>query len=627
MAQNPLDDINDEINAINDTFRSIASNIEDQLSKALRNATGFERSGIKDLSERLKKDFRDLVKLSDDISDNQVDISRGLAKSADISKKIIDQEKLRNKFERDLNQATLMGNVFQEEKILHLLAEIDAQKEQLENQFEQVKIQEFSAKIAEKAREREKEQEKEKNTAIKGATNGLLKQIPALDKLTSKIQSYKGGWQEVLALVVEVGFAADEPITKLTKSLSQSKTEAMLTRYELYGMAAASGDTFVTTDKLLESTAKLGQQLGIAKVYSSDVTVEFTNLTGKMKLAEGSAAGLAKMSIMLGKSSHNVTTEALGTAQALQSQAGIQLDNKQILEETGKVSGQLLANFKGNPTAIAAAVTQAKLLGTTLEQTKKQSESLLDFQSSIENELQAELITGQQLNLERARGAALMGDQETVMKELAGQNVNFTKFSQMNVIAQKDLAAALGLSTDELSNQLAQQQFIGKSRGEVAALAGEEVAKRLEALTAQEKFNNAVLKLQDIFVKLVDGPIGMLLDKVADILGFFTGGFKTNTSDDLMSGYGNRTLSTPQGSYALNNNDTVIAGTNLFRGNDMYSGPAGALSLGGGGAVVDAIAKLGDRIDQLSERPVLARPSEFATPISIKQLQNIRRSV
>ena len=93
-----------------------------------------------------------------------------------------------------------------------------------------------------------------------------------------------------------------------------------------------------------------------------------------------------------------------------------------------------------------------------------------------------------------------------------------------------------------------------------------------------------------------------------------------------MSGYGNRTLSTPQGTYALNNNDTVIAGTNLFRGNDVYSGPAGALSLGGGD-VVDAITKLGDRINQLSERPVIARPSEFTGPITIKQQQNIRRSI
>ena len=59
----------------------------------------------------------------------------------------------------------------------------------------------------------------------------------------------------------------------------------------------------------------------------------------------------------------------------------------------------------------------------------------------------------------------------------------------------------------------------------------------------------------------------------------------------------------------------------------MYSGPAGALSLSGGSNVVDAIAKLGDRIDKLSERPVIARPSEFQGPITIKQQQNIRRSI
>ncbi len=37
-------------------------------------------------------------------------------------------------------------------------------------------------------------------------------------------------------------------------------------------------------------------------------------------------------------------------------------------------------------------------------------ESLLNFETSIENELKAELITGKQLNLERARAAALTGD-------------------------------------------------------------------------------------------------------------------------------------------------------------------------------------------------------------------------
>jgi hypothetical protein len=55
--------------------------------------------------------------------------------------------------------------------------------------------------------------------------------------------------------------------------------------------------------------------------------------------------------------------------------------------------------FKASPEALTQAVAQARLLGTTLETTKKQAASLLNFETSIENELQAELLTGQQLNL------------------------------------------------------------------------------------------------------------------------------------------------------------------------------------------------------------------------------------
>jgi hypothetical protein len=436
-----------------------------------------------------------------------------------------------------------------------------------------------------------------------------------------------------LIYLIQAGLKADTQITKLAKSFTQTKTEAAATRDNIAGVARASGDNFVTTEKLVESTMKLSQQLGIAQQFSGDLTKEFTTLTGKIGLSEESAGGLAKLTVATGKNARQITNEALGTAQALEAQAGIQLDNRQILEEVGKVSGQLLANFKGNPVAIAAAITQTKLLGTTLEQTKKQSESLLDFQSSIENELKAEVITGQQLNLERARALALSGDQAGVAKELANQNMNFNKFSQMNVLAQKDFAQALGLSADELSDQLLKQQYIGKSRKEVAALAGEEVAQRLEALTAQDKFNNAVEKLQDIFVSLIDGPIGQLLDLLSDMLGFIgkigsaistmipepllkvlvgagagfmvggpwgalAGGvmaagselMKASNTNDMMSDYGSRTLVTPNGSYALNNSDTVIAGTNLFRGNDVYSGPKGAINLGGGEIDYDKLA-------------------------------------
>jgi hypothetical protein len=64
------------------------------------------------------------------------------------------------------------------------------------------------------------------------------------------------------------------------------------------------------------------------------------------------------------------------------------------------------------------------------------------------------------------------------------------------------------------------------------------------------------------------------------VFDLFYGG-KSNTStkkaDDMFSGYGNRVLLHPEGAIALNNKDTVIAGTNLFRGDDVVSGPEGSV--------------------------------------------------
>ena len=52
--------------------------------------------------------------------------------------------------------------------------------------------------------------------------------------------------------------------------------------------------------------------------------------------------------------------------------------------------------------------------------------------------------------------------------------------------------------------------------------------------------------------------------------------------DDVVApGYGKRILSTPEGSIALNNKDTVIAGTNLFKADDVSLNPEGSMDVVG----------------------------------------------
>jgi hypothetical protein len=312
-------------------------------------------------------------------------------------------------------------------------------------------------------------------------------------------------------------FAISDQVAKLQKNLVLSEDEARDLRQDFNNIAVASGDAAVNTARLVEANIELGKQLGFSSKFTDDLNIQFVKLTKQIGLSEEAAGGLAKLSVATGTTLEESKNIALETTQRLSAQYGIQLRQQDVLEEIGKISGQTLAMFKANPKALAEAVAQARLLGTNLDTARKQASSLLNFESSIESELQAELLINQSLNLERARTAALTGDLTTVMKELNNQNIDFNKFSNMNVIAQDKVAAALGLSSDELSDQLLKQQYLGKSQQEVAALAGDEVAKRLEALNAQDKFNLAIEKMQDVLGSILGGPLGKLVDMMADL--------------------------------------------------------------------------------------------------------------
>jgi hypothetical protein len=362
------------------------------------------------------------------------------------------------------------------------------------------------------------QQELEEANKIKEALEAQNTPASQLANTFKKIQGILGAFMPIFNFLKSVAFDVSNQVTQLQKGLMLSSDEAYNIRSEFNDLAVASNNVLITTNALVASNAALGKQLGFNARFSNDAVVEFTKLTKQIGLSEEAAGGLAKFAKANGMTLKETKTVALGVSQQLSSQYGIQLDQKEVLEEIGQISGQTLAMFKANPATLAQAVAQAKLLGTTLEIAKNQASALLDFESSIENELQAELITGQQFNLERARSASLTGDLTTVMKELNNQGIDFNKFSNMNVIAQEKLASAFGLQTDELSDQLLKQQYMNMSREQVAALAGEEVANRLEAVNAQDKFNAAVEKMKDLFANIAGGPLGQLAEMMAGLL-------------------------------------------------------------------------------------------------------------
>jgi hypothetical protein len=95
--------------------------------------------------------------------------------------------------------------------------------------------------------------------------------------------------------------------------------------------------------------------------------------------------------------------------------------------------------------------------------------------------MEAELMLGKNLNLEKARTAALNNDMATVAEEIAKQAGSAAEFGEMNRLQQEALAAAVGMGREELAQSLyTQEQLQGLTKD--------------QAIAEQEKLDHAIEK-------------------------------------------------------------------------------------------------------------------------------------
>jgi len=179
-------------------------------------------------------------------------------------------------------------------------------------------------------------------------------------------------------------------------------------------------------------------------------------------------------------------------------------DLKGVLEEAGKTTGVIRAQLGGSIEAISEAVTKAKQFGMTLKEVATAGRQLLNFEQSISAELEAELLTGKQLNLEQARLAALTGDYKTLTSEIMKNVGGIHEFNKLNVLQQESLAKSVGMEANQLADILMKKQNLAELAEEARARGEEDLARQYEQLSTQQKFNAAIAKLKDFLILIVE---------------------------------------------------------------------------------------------------------------------------
>jgi len=549
-------DINDSFSALRETLKSIGEELGVNVNKITE----------------AKKEYRNLLDIARQLQNNEEDISK-------LSDKQI--KTLRSKGEASLRDLKTTAEKLAKEKKIDLTIKgqlknathlEDTERALLEMAQEKFSVEE---QILSQLQEEDKLRDKiNKKTGVMGGLLKGLSKIPiigdvfdaneALDAAKDKIRetgsSVRGlgaafgniGKQitggvlnpanMVLSTMVFIGktiLDIDSGAGVLAKSLNISYKQSLKLNEGLRDMAISSGDTALNAKRLGESLMFVNNALGTSGELSKSDLETFTQLREKAGMTNEEIISMQKYSMAMGGSLKENVESFQASAKAMSIQKGVALNTKKLMADMANVSSRTKLSIEGGAAGLAKAAVAAKLMGGDLNKVAEISDKLLNFEQSIESELSAELLLGKDINLEKARQAALNNDMATVAAEITKQAGSAANFTKMNRIQQEAMASAVGMSADGLADMLVEQEAlksIGRSLNEeeqkayqaaVDKYGVDEAAKMLkegeldnlvQQQSTAEKFAQSIEHLKEIFVSIVDGPLGLMLNGLNALL-------------------------------------------------------------------------------------------------------------
>lgn len=344
--------------------------------------------------------------------------------------------------------------------------------------------------------------------------------------------------QFAITQLVDALIKTDKNTGELAKNMGVSYDESLKMASSMSDIANLSGETYVTTENLIKAQISLSKAFGTNAQLSGELLKDYAQITEQAGYSAEAATSLGKITQATGGDLSKNTASILGAATAFNATNKLALNEKEIVEEVAKTGAATVLTFNKSTKALADNVLQAKKFGLNLEQASKIADGLLNFQSSIESELEAELLTGKQLNFEQARFLALQGKTGEAAAEVAKQIGTSADFADMGVLAQEALAKSMNMTRDELAQSILDREVLAKlgekegsaqdaynklkkqglSDDAIAAKLGDEkLATQLKSQSIQDRFNASIAKMQELFVSVAE-PILAIVSPLMDLV-------------------------------------------------------------------------------------------------------------
>jgi hypothetical protein len=355
---------------------------------------------------------------------------------------------------------------------------------------------------------------------IKQKTNELVNQIGLLQKILPIIekssdltdvqkQNFKAGLSSLTGMVGEAGKFAN--MSKHTKEIYGELTDDITNVGNKFRKVAATAEIFLSSGKnavgllliglgkIANKFSELGRNLGFTMTQmvglksemllmneilgeaSSEAVGELgKQLGGIGNVTSGMAldAGIMAYNFGLSGEEAGYLSVAFGKLQGQSYETGKNTTEfvRQLSLANGVAPSQVMKDIAHNTEAMAlfskdggknigAAAVQAAKLGVNLSTTAKLAEHLLDYQSSVDDEMEASVLLGKQLNLGKARELAYNNDIAGATNEALKAVGGIGEWEKMSYYQRQATAKALGVSVEEMQQMISHQQDLNGMNG------------------------------------------------------------------------------------------------------------------------------------------------------------------
>ena len=306
------------------------------------------------------------------------------------------------------------------------------------------------------------------SAATKNGMSGMKAFASAGSASMSSLAASLAGPQAIIAVIVAIAAAGIIAFYKVSAAAKSFRKETGL-------LNSQTGDLESKFANVASSTAEFG---GNIEQASSAASTFSNQMKGTQQASEAVLSSMVAM-----ENSFGVSIDAQAKVnEQFQLMSGVSADTAQSMIQTviaaadvAKVSPAAVMQdmaenaeagmmfFQGSAKALALAAIEARKMGTSIGETTKVAEGLLDFESSITKELELGAMLGTRVNFNKARALAFEGDmigmQQAVNKEVG----KLGDINKMNMYQKKALTEATGMDL----KSLIKQQSIAKKFGSI----------------------------------------------------------------------------------------------------------------------------------------------------------------